>query len=194
MDGHVMIGRHHMGSEALPPLESLLAHRARFLSFVRARVPERQAAEDLLQSAFASAVEHASTIPEGHQVPWFYRVLRNAITDRHRRLAAEGRAREAWENDPTRAPRDEPPRRLCRCTAAALASLNPRYAQIIRAVDLDERPVVEFAASEGLTSANAYVRLHRARRLLAERLRAICRKCAETACLDCHCKGSDEAA
>lgn len=185
-----MIGKHAMGSRELPPLESLLAHRARFLSFVRARLPEREAAEDVLQSAFAAAVEHAQTIPEGHHVPWFYRVLRNAITDRHRRLAAQVRAREAWERDPTRAPRDEPPRRLCRCTAAALASLNPRYVNIIRAVDLDERPVVEFATSEGLTSANAYVRLHRARRLLAERLHAICRNCAETACVDCHCKGS----
>ena len=171
------------------PLDVLLERRARFLSFVQSRVSDRGAAEDLLQSAFTRVVERTDDIPAGHVVPWFYRVLRNAIIDRHRRIEAEERGRSAWERDPGSRVSAEAPGRLCLCTRTALASLNPRYTRIIEAVDVEGRPVVDVARDEGLTSGNAYVRLHRARRLLAERLHAICRHCAETACVDCHCKG-----
>lgn len=171
------------------PLDVLVERRARFLSFVQSRLSDRAAAEDLLQSAFTRVVERASEVPAGHVVPWFYRVLRNAIIDRHRRIEVEERGRSAWERDPTNEPRPETQGRLCSCTRTALASLNPRYVRIIEAVDVEGRPVVDVARDEGLTPGNAYVRLHRARRMLGERLHAICRHCAETACVDCHCKG-----
>ena len=175
---------------AQAPFHTLIEHRARFLSFVRSRVSDREAAEDLLQNALTRVVERPGEVPPGHAVPWFYRVLRNAVIDRHRRLSAEQRGRDGWERDPTRQPDTRPKGRLCRCTMQALASLNPRYLQIIEAVDVQCRSVVDVARDEGLTPTNAYVRLHRARRLLGERLRAICRSCAESACVDCHCKGS----
>lgn len=171
-------------------MDVLLAHRARFLSFVRARVPDRDAAEDLLQNAFARVIERPADVPAGREVPWFYRVLRNAVIDRHRRQDAERRHREGWLKDPTREPDSTPRGRLCRCTLQALASLKPEHARIIEQVDVHGRSVVDVARTEALTQTNAYVRLHRARRLLGERLRAICRSCAETACVDCHCKGS----
>lgn len=176
------------------PLDTLLAHRARFLSFVRARVGEREAAEDLLHQAFTKVIEHPADVPAGREVPWFYRVLRNAVIDRHRRGDVERRQQAGWEKDPTREPDSAPKGRLCRCTLRALASLKPQYTQIIEAVDLHGRSVVDLAKAEGLTTTNAYVRLHRARRLLGERLRAICRSCADSACVDCHCKGSDPVA
>jgi RNA polymerase sigma factor (sigma-70 family) len=171
------------------PLEVLLERRARFLSFVHSRVSDRAAAEDLLQSAFTRAIERSAELPADHAVPWFYRVLRNAIIDRHRRIEAEERGRTAWQRDPASRLGAEVRGRPCLCTRTALASLNPRYVRIIESVDVKGLTVVEVAFNEGLTSGNAYVRLHRARRLLAERLRAICRHCAETACVDCHCKG-----
>lgn len=172
------------------PFDSLFVHRARLLSYVRARTSDREAAEDVLQSAFTRVIDRPEEVPLDRAVPWFYRVLRNAVIDRHRRQSAEQRGRDAWERDPTRDLDTRPKGRSCRCTMQALASLNPRYIQIIEAVDIHGRPVVDVAMAEGLTSTNAYVRLHRARRLLGERLRAICRGCAETACVDCHCKGS----
>jgi len=76
----------------------------------------------------------------------------------------------------------------------ALASLKPQHADIITAVDLHGRAVADVARTEGLSTTNAYVRLHRARRTLGERLRGICRSCADNACVDCHCKGSDATA
>jgi RNA polymerase sigma-70 factor (ECF subfamily) len=172
------------------PLEILLEHRARFLGFVRARVADREAAEDLLHHAYTKVIEHPADVPAGHEVPWFYRVLRNAAIDRHRRLDAERRQRDQWEHDPTRMPDTAPKGRLCRCTMKALASLKPQHAGIIKEVDLLGRSVVDVARTEGLSTTNAYVRLHRARRTLGERLRGICRNCADNACVDCHCKDS----
>ncbi len=176
------------------PFDTLIAHRARFLGFVRARVQDREAAEDLLQHAFTTVIERPDVVPAGREVPWFYRVLRNAVIDRYRRLDVELRQRDGWEKDPTRTSDTAPKGRPCRCTLRALASLKPQYIHIIEAVDLHGRPVVDVAAAEGLTATNAYVRLHRARRLLGERLRALCRSCADNACVDCHCKGSDATA
>jgi RNA polymerase sigma factor (sigma-70 family) len=171
----------------------LIAHRPRFLSYVRSRLSDRAAAEDVLQVAYTRVIERPDQVPAGHEVAWFYRVLGNGAVDRHRRAAAEARGREAWEVDPTRQP--EPPKgRPCRCTLRALSSLKPQYIHIIEQVDLHGRSVVDVARAEGLSPTNAYVRLHRARRLLGDRLRAICRSCAENACADCHCKGSADPA
>lgn len=176
------------------PLDTLLAHRARFLGFVRARVQDREAAEDVLQVAYTKVLEHPEDVPADHAVPWFYRVLRNALIDRHRRLDVERRQRDQWELDPTRTQEPEVKGRLCRCTMKALASLKPQHAGIIKEVDLLGRSVVDVARSEGLSTTNAYVRLHRARRTLGERLRGICRSCADNACVDCRCKDSGPAA
>ena len=172
------------------PLDTLLAHRPRFLGFVRARVADREAAEDVLQLAYTKVFEHPGDVPAGHELPWFYRVLRNAVIDRHRRLDVERRQRDQWEHDPTRDPDTAQKGRLCRCTMKALASLKPQHVGIIKEVDLHGRAVVDVARTEGLSTTNAYVRLHRARRTLGERLRGICRSCADNACVDCHCKGS----
>lgn len=52
-------------------------------------------AEDILQSAYIKAIEHGSEIRDDEStVAWFYRLLRNAITDSYRREAARNRAHE----------------------------------------------------------------------------------------------------
>lgn len=172
-------------------LSLLLEHRARLLSFVRSRVANRETAEDVLQTVFARIAADPSVVPSTHALPWVYRVLRNAITDHHRRLTVETRRQTAWEADPTTKPAAEAGGRLCRCTLRALASLKPEYRRIIEEVEIHGRPVVDVGRDSGLSSTNAYVRLHRAKRQLAERLRGICRSCADRACVDCHCKGSE---
>lgn len=174
-----------------PPPSALLEHRERLLSFVRARVSNRETAEDLLQSVFARIAADPTIVPAGHALPWMYRVLRNAVIDHHRRATVQARRQAAWEVDPTREPSADTRGRLCRCTLRALASLKPEYQRIIEQVEIHGRPVVEVALEAGLSTTNAYVRLHRARRQLAERLRGICRSCADQACVDCHCKGSE---
>jgi RNA polymerase sigma factor (sigma-70 family) len=174
--------------EAKPAVDMLVGQRDRFMNFVAARVPDRAEAEDVLQDAYGKVLAGAAeNVPPDRLVPWFYRLLRNAVTDRYRRLSAQSRAREKWERDPARLAAVEPPRRICACTRQALASLNSRYIAVLTAIELEGASIATFAKANGLTEGNAAVRVHRARRALTARLRAVCRSCADTACGDCHC-------
>jgi RNA polymerase sigma factor (sigma-70 family) len=172
-------------------IDTLLAHRPRFLSFVRSRVPSREIAEDILQVAYARALERGG-LPDDPTaaVRWFYRVLLNASTDDHRRRGAEARGLDRFQHDPTvlAAP---VPRAVCGCVRRALDGLKPAYRDILHRVEVDGAAVSVAAAEAGITSGNAAVRLHRARRLLGDRLRGICGTCSLDGCADCDCtKGS----
>jgi RNA polymerase sigma-70 factor (ECF subfamily) len=165
------------------------SHRA-FLGFLERRLPSRAAAEEVLQEAFVRTLERGGELREGEgAVAWFYRLLRNAIVDHHRRRGAEGRAleREAREAEEG----EEPELRsvICACMGELLPDLKPEYAELLRRVDLEEAPVAAAAAAAGITVNNAHVRLHRARQALKRSLERACGTCATHGCLDCTCGG-----
>src|SRR5688572_29535172 len=71
----------------------LVDNHARFLAFLAPRLGSPEAAEDVLQAAFVKGLEKQDTLrDEESAVAWFYRLLRNAVTDHHRRRGAEERA------------------------------------------------------------------------------------------------------
>lgn len=163
-------------------------HRA-FLRYLERRVGDRSAAEDLLQDAFVRNLDRPPSVPEEGLVPWFYRVLRNAVIDRHRRTGAEERALAAFAQELAHAPQppDELHREICACVGRLARTLKPEYAEIIQAVDVEDTPVKTFAETSGLTASNAGVRLFRARSALRQQVRASCGTCAEHGCVDCSC-------
>jgi RNA polymerase sigma-70 factor (ECF subfamily) len=170
-------------------LERLLVGRQRaLLAFLERRLGSRADAEEVLQAAYARALERG--VPEGDDgvVPWFYRVLRNALVDRARRLDAERRSLErlARELDEGTAPelRDT----VCACMHDLLPALKPEYADVVRAVDLDGRSLGDVAAERRITVNNATVRLHRARQALKAQLLRACGACAAHGCLECRCR------
>src|SRR5207237_6248012 len=74
-------------------LEVLVENHRRFPAFLDRRVGSRAEAEDILQDAFVRSLDRADTVRDPEAViPWFYRLLRNAVIDRHRRRGAEDRA------------------------------------------------------------------------------------------------------
>ena len=172
-------------------LNRLLERRSEFLAYLRKQGATEDQAEDLLHSALARGLEPWTAPPAPDSiVPWFYRVLRNALIDQARRSSAAGRALERYAHE---APDMEPPtepRRVCTCTRTVLASLKPEYAQLIEWVDVGAVPVEEAALRAGITANNAYVRLHRARKALRERLETVCGRCATGGgrCSDCYCQ------
>ena len=170
--------------------DTLLAHRPRFISFVRARVPDLAVAEDIVQAAYARTLERGDIPADpAAAVRWFYRVLLNASTDYHRRRGAESRGLERYTHEPAEILTSEP-RRLCGCVRRALGELKPHYQEILRRVEIDGASVSVAAAEAAISSGNASVRLHRARRLLGDRLRGICGTCSLDGCADCDCQGS----
>ena len=184
------------GPDAALPLEredvvaALLAQRSRFLAFVERRVGSRAVAEDLLQTAFARTLEKGGALKDGEgAVAWFYRLLRNALVDHHRRQAAEGRALAVEARDADNAPEDpELKGAVCACLGDLLPTLKPAYAELVRQVDLEGRAVPDVAREAGITANNAGVRLHRARLALKRSLERSCGACAAHGCLDCSCK------
>jgi RNA polymerase sigma factor (sigma-70 family) len=167
--------------------DALLSRRPRFVSFVRSRVLDRTAAEDIVQLAYARTIERGG-MPEDPDsaVRWFYRVLSNAATDYLRRSGAEQRGLERLQREPA-VTSPAAPARLCRCVNRALGELKPHYRQVISRVEVEGASLAVVAAEAGISSNNAAVRLHRARRLLADRLRRICGSCSLDACADCDC-------
>ena len=163
-------------------------HRA-FLGFLERRVGDRALAEDLLQDAFTRNLDRLSDTPDEALVPWFYKVLRNAAIDRHRRNGAEERALAAFTQELADAaqPDEEFHREICACVGRLANTLKPEYAEVLRAVDVEETPVKAFAEAAGLTASNAGVRLFRAREALRKEVTASCGTCAEHGCLDCSC-------
>jgi RNA polymerase sigma factor (sigma-70 family) len=180
-------------SEPHVPVDVLVANHRRFLAFLQARVRDPAVAEEILQAAFVKSVEKASTIrDEETAVAWFYRLLRNALTDHWRRQDARGRAldRYAAETDPA-APDEELMAAVCACLHDLVPALKPEYARAIELVDLQGKPVVEAARELGITANNAGVRLHRARQALKRELERACGTCTEHGCLECTCQLTD---
>lgn len=172
-------------------LHRLLERRSEFLAYLRKQGATADQAEDLLQSALERGLGPWAAAPSPDRiVPWFYRVLRNALIDQARRSSAAGRALERYARETSDAEAPTEARRVCTCTRKVLASLKPEYSQLIQSVDVDGGSIEAAASGLGITPNNAYVRLHRARRALRDRLEAQCGSCATGAarCSDCYCQ------
>lgn len=179
-------------SHAQRRLEGLLAAREAFLGFLVRRTGSSALAEELLQEAFAKAVERVGEVRDEEAVPaWFYRLLRNAIVDHARReAAAEARLSEYARSLSEPEAAAELEAEACRCAAALVETLKPEYSVALAQVDLGGQAVAEFAAEAGITANNASVRLHRARAALRKRTLEFCRACAAHGCLDCTCRSA----
>jgi RNA polymerase sigma factor (sigma-70 family) len=174
-------------------LRVLVENHRRFLAFLERRVESREAAEDILQDAFVRGLGRVETLRDREAViPWFYRLLRNALVDHYRKRDAEGRAlgrvaAEAGEAEP--GPDQEMEAAVCACVTALVETLKPEYAAAVRRVDLEGVRVAAFAHEAGITPNNAGVRLHRAHRALRRQLERSCGTCATHGCDACDCGG-----
>jgi len=180
-------------TESMPSssFNALLEQRGRFLGFVRRRVADAASAEDILQAAYIRALQHEGELQAQESVvSWFYRVLRNAVIDTYRRRATEDRALEAWgrEMEGRTAPSAEIVDEVCACLAGVMETLRPEYAQLLRAVDLGEQRLLDYAEEKSISASNAAVRAHRARAALRRELIKSCGACAEHACVNCTCR------
>ena len=189
-------------SEAARPLDSEIAkvlvdnHRE-LLRFVERRVGRRDVAEDILQEAFARGLPKLETLRDGEAVTaWFYRTLRNAIIDHHRRgqVADRALAQFAAEIETAQEPPDAVRDEVCKCVARLAGTLKTDYAEALQRIDVDGLSMKTFADERGITAGNAAVRVHRAREALRRQVAVSCGSCAEHGCLSCTCGPAEPAA
>ena len=168
----------------------LVANHREFLAFLQSRVGSRAVAEDILQDAFVRGIGKIGDLRDDESaVAWFYRLLRNAIIDRHRRDAAAGRRLDALaaELEGAVEPAAELRGAVCQCVARLADTLKPEYAQALRRIELDGVAVKDYAVEAGITSGNAAVRVFRAREALRKQVARSCGTCSDHGCLECTC-------
>jgi len=183
-------------SESAKPTPAVIAalvenHRE-FLGFLERRVGDRAVAEDLLQDAFVKGLEKAHDLRDEESArAWFYRLLRNAIIDRHRRRVVSDRRFGAFAEEVARNVEladEDLDRALCACVTKLMATLKPEQAAALRRIEIDGVAVQDFARETGISESNAGVRVFRARQALRQQVARSCGTCAEHGCIDCTCK------
>jgi RNA polymerase sigma factor (sigma-70 family) len=184
------------GLEARPTpdvVRVLVGNHREFLGFLERRVGSRALAEDILQDAFVRGMHKLETLRSDESaVAWFYRLLRNAIIDHHRRSGAAERKLAAFgrEVEEHLEPDIETRGAICKCVSELAATLKEDYADALRTVEVNGLPVKDFATQAGISTNNAGVRLFRAREALRKQVVRSCGTCADHGCLNCTCAPS----
>lgn len=169
----------------------LVENRRRFADFLKTRVNNPDDADEILQTAFATATDkHLSIRDEESAVAWFYRLLRNSLIDFYRKQGSRSRVFELDNSSViNEASTDtELERTVCECLTAIIPTLKKEYSELLQRADLRGEKVSDIAESLGISANNVSVRLHRGRTALRERLVQVCGACTEHGCLDCTCK------
>lgn len=179
-------------SDTKPNLVShaLREHQLALSAYVRARVPSSEV-EDLLQSAALKAFERAESLEDPARVlPWLYRIHHNLIIDRvranksRRRMLDRVEQQEAHTADQSEFVASN---ETCACSVHLAHTLPSNYADILDLVDLGDASITQAASQLGISTNNAMVRLHRARKALKKTLMDHCGVSDFRQCNNCRC-------
>jgi RNA polymerase sigma-70 factor (ECF subfamily) len=164
--------------DAVP--RALVAGRAELVAFARRRVGPR--AEDLVHDASVRALARADQLSDPSAArAWLFAIVRRLIAER---VGAEP---EPLEGNDGPSPDSDVPPEVCACVLTHLRALPAAQATLLERVVVDGVDVSSLATELGITPNNAWVRLHRARRALKDRLAAHCGTASLRQCLDCGC-------
>src|SRR5260370_28173624 len=148
-----------MGTEQLS-LDRLTEAHDKFLRFLSARVGDAATAEDILQSAYVKAIEHGSELrDEESTVAWFYRILRNAVTDYYRRGATRTKALEAFGAEAVESYETEFKAEACACINEVIRDIKPEDRTAIEQEELAVVTIEALAHSQCITTKNASLHL-----------------------------------
>jgi RNA polymerase sigma factor (sigma-70 family) len=185
---------HHDGSHpsAHDVTSVVLASRGALLGHIRKKVSDPDLAEDILQESLLKAIRNAPELREESKLlPWFYRIVNNAITDYYRHRAIVPKYLEQYASEIETSIEPEEHALICQCIREVIPTLKPEYAELIAELELGDGDPETVATRLGITRNNLKVRRHRARTALREQLEQTCRSCATHGCLDCSCRVGD---
>jgi RNA polymerase sigma-70 factor, ECF subfamily len=157
------------------PVEQLTqlvqSHHGRVLAYARRRLGDWQAAEDLAAETFVVAWRRLRDIP-AEPLPWLYRVAHGLLLNEYRRNARRRAAEtRAGESGAVRVGRD-PGVEVSEAdhVVRALFSLSERDREVLMLIGWEGLSVAQAAIVLAVPAPVLSVRLHRARRRLANRL------------------------
>jgi RNA polymerase sigma-70 factor (ECF subfamily) len=158
---------------------------ARLRGFVRRRVRDAEAADDIVQQVFLQMHRSLTTLRSTDRVgAWLYRTARNAITDHYRTPARrrEVSSGDTREIDGRHAPGSldspgDPAAAACAaaCLRPMIDRLPPSYRRAIERVELQGLSQRSAASAEGMSFSGMKTRVQRARTRLKAMLLEHCR-------------------
>jgi RNA polymerase sigma-70 factor (ECF subfamily) len=150
------------------------AYEGELLGYLRHRLSDADAADDVLQDVFVKAMRQGQGFCTlDNPRAWLFQVARNALVDRARMT----RLVEPLTEDLVAAPAPEPIApvdALVDCVTRVLGELSADDAAVLRACDLDGQTQRAFAETHGLSLAATKSRLLRSRQRLRDRLTTAC--------------------
>ena len=132
---------------------------------------ERRFVEDLAADVFAIAWRRRATVTVGEELPWLYRIAANVVSN-HRRKMATGVSLIAALRPADSAPSAEDIVVADASLAAAWRQLRAPEREIIALALVEELPASQIALALKISANAASIRLHRAKKRLAELLSA----------------------
>jgi RNA polymerase sigma-70 factor (ECF subfamily) len=172
-----------MNSDSQPPTAPFScvgaawqAHEAELRGYLRRRLSDSDAADDLLQDVFVQAMRQGQGFCAlDNPRAWLFQVARNALVDRLRTTHPhEPLTDELAETLPLDTSSLTPVDALADCLSRTLGELPAEDAAVLRACDLEGQTQRAFAQAQGLSLPAVKSRLLRARQRLRERMSQAC--------------------
>jgi len=148
-------------------------YRASLVRFVRSRVSDADAAEDIVHDVLVRAYARRETLRDEERLDaWLFQMTRNAIVDHYRaRKPAEEVPEDLAAPEPEGGVREE----LARCLTSLIAHLPETARQAIELAELQGLTQKETAERLGISLSGAKSRVQRARAQLHAMLMECCR-------------------
>jgi RNA polymerase sigma-70 factor (ECF subfamily) len=141
--------------------------------FIRARVVDEMAAEDILQDVFVKAWTRSDTLRDKSKIEaWLYQIARHAIIDHHRRRRPNVELDESLAAEEL--PEDGLERDLAEGLPRLIEQLPEAFHNALVMSEIDGIPQNEVARRLGISLSGAKSRVQRARAKIKEMLDACC--------------------
>jgi len=157
--------------ESTEPFEAVYTQHLGAVSRYLARRVARVDVDDLAADVFAIAWRKRGSVTAGEELPWLYRIASYQVANHRRRLAARASVLGLF-SVPDSAPSAESLVTADAELARAWAAIAPRDREVLALVVLDDLAVADAAVALGISANAVSIRLHRAKKALAEQLNA----------------------
>lgn len=157
--------------DARAEFEAVYRRHLPAVSAYLARRVDRADVEDLAADVFAVAWRKRASVAEGEELPWLYRIASYLVANHRRRQAVRANALALF-SAPDAAPAADAAFDGDPHLARAWRGLTGAQREVLALVVLDGLPVNEAAIALGVSPNAASIRLHRAKKALAEALSA----------------------
>jgi len=155
--------------EARAEFEAVYRRHLPAVSAYLARRVARDDVEDLAADVFAIAWRKRASVAPGDELPWLYRIAAYQVANHRRRLAMRANLLGVLAV-PDSAPAADAFLGSDPELAAAWRTLSARHREVLALVVLEEVPVAEAAIALEASANAVSIRLHRAKKALADAL------------------------